>query len=340
LAISSRKPVVRRGLIATSVLGVAGGMSAWVGSMLRMPGFSYRGPLAPLSEQQQRLAAELETDVRVLAAEIGERHYLRYAELQRAAAYIARRFREAGYQVERQRYEVGGQQFENLAVELAGSRVPGQLVVIGAHYDSVPGSPGANDNGSGVAALLAMASRLAAARPERTLRLVAFANEEMPHFRTPAMGSWVYAERCRGRAEHIVAMLCLETLGYYSEKPGTQRYPPPLSLLYPAEGNFLAFVANTSSRPLLRQVVAAFRTHAQFPSEGAALPAIIPGVGWSDQWAFWRQGYPGVMVTDTAPYRYPFYHTSQDQPDRIDYPRLARVVEGLAQVVQELGVAP
>jgi Zn-dependent M28 family amino/carboxypeptidase len=215
--------------------------------------------------------------------------------------------------------------------------------VVGAHYDSCYETPAANDNGSGVAATLALARRFSLSgsslahrpgQPDRTLRFVFFVNEEPPYFQTDDMGSLVYARACKAKNENIVAMLSLETIGYYRDEPGTQRYPiAPIGWVYPGTGNFISFVGNFSSRDMVRKAIATFRSSAEFPSEGAALPGWISGVGWSDQWAFWQAGYPGVMVTDTAPYRYPHYHRQSDTPDKLDYPRMARVVEGLEAVV-------
>jgi len=146
------------------------------------------------------------------------------------------------------------------------------------------------------------------------------------------MGSRRYALRARERNERIAAMFSLETIGWYSEQPGSQRYPFPLSFFYPSTGNFLAFVSNLGSRALLHESLASFRRQAKFPSEGVAAPALIPGVDWSDHASFWEQGYPALMLTDTAPYRYPHYHSAADTPDKVDYERLARVVSGLEQI--------
>ncbi len=131
-------------------------------------------------------------------------------------------------------------------------------------------------------------------------------------------------------------MLSLETMGYYSDKIGSQQYPAFLGAIYPLQGTFISFIGNLASGSLVRETIASFRRHTQFPSEGAALPSQIPGVGWSDHWSFWQQGYRAVMVTDTAPFRYPYYHTASDTPDKVDYERLARVVTGLERVVAEL----
>lgn len=191
-----------------------------------------------------------------------------------------------------------------------------------------------------MAALLCLARQLAGARPGRTLRFVLFANEEPPFFLGEDMGSRVYARRARARGERIAAMLSLETIGYYSDQPGSQRYPPLVGRFYPDTGNFLAFVGNVRSRALVQEALAAFRRGTSLPAEGAALPGWLPGVGWSDHWSFWREGWPALMVTDTAPYRYPWYHTDGDTLERLDLERLAQAVEGLASVVARIARLP
>lgn len=151
------------------------------------------------------------------------------------------------------------------------------------------------------------------------------------------MGSLVYAGRCKRLGDPIVAMLSLETIGCFLQAPGSQQYPlPVLDMIYPDAGNFIAFVGDFASRALIRRALGSFRRHAQFPSEGAALPASVPGVGWSDHWAFWQHGYPAFMITDTAPFRYPHYHTVRDTPDQLDYDSMARVVSGVEKVISEL----
>jgi Zn-dependent M28 family amino/carboxypeptidase len=286
------------------------------------------------------LATELRQHVAHLAEKIGERNVLRRPrELAEAADYIQAELAKSGYAAKRQEYEVSGVACHNLEVEIIGAARPEEIVIIGAHYDSVVGTPGANDNGSGVAALLVLAQRFSGRKIGRTLRLVAFVNEEPPHFQTEEMGSWVYARRCRQRDEKVTAMLSLETIGYYSDAPGSQKYPPPFSFFYPSTGNFIGFVGNRRSGDLLNQVVASFRQHEPFPSEAGALPEFIPGVGFSDHWSFWQEGYPAVMVTDTAPLRYPHYHEPTDTTDKIDFEKLARVVRGLEKVVTDLASA-
>lgn len=309
-------------------------------TMIRMPGETYRGPLLPLTGTQVALRDALRRDVEMLAGEIGPRGVVRPIQLAASADFIERSLQEAGYEVERQCYNVHGVTCCNLVAELLGTSRADEIVVIGGHYDSVLVDgilcPGANDNASGAAATLALARAFAELSPQRTVRFVLFVNEEPPFFQNPFMGSWVYAKRCRERGENIVAMLSLETIGYYSDERGSQEYPFPLGLLYPSTGNFISFVGNVGSRKLVRESIGSFRRHAKFPSEGGALPGSMPGVGWSDHWAFWQEGYPAIMVTDTAPFRYPHYHQASDTPDKLDYDRMARVVEGLEQVVLDL----
>jgi hypothetical protein len=307
--------------------------SGWF--MISMPGSSYRGPLAPLDAGGAALAAALAADVEKLAGEIGERNIFRYRAYQAAADFIEESFRAAGYAPRRLTFaSTSGQSCWNLEVEVPGAARKEEIVIAGAHYDSVLGSPGANDNASGVAALLALARSFRGKTPARTVRFVAFANEEL--FRTPDMGSRHYARDCRARGERITAMVSLETMGYFSEEKGSQSYPFPFSLFYPATGNFIAFVGNVGSRSLVREAVRVYRGQALFPSEGGAVPGWIQGVGWSDHWSFWQEKYPGIMVTDTAPFRYPHYHTAEDTPDKVDCGRLARVVQGLEAVLAEL----
>jgi Peptidase family M28 len=320
--------------IALLVALVAAAAVAWW-LMIRMPGNVFQRPLPPLTPEQIKLRAELISDVQALAGNIGERNFRRYRELIAASDFIERSFSAAGLRPRRDRYDMRGQSFDNIETEIRGTQP--EIVLIGAHYDSVLGSPGANDNGSGVAALLALARRFAGKPCLRTLRFVAFVNEEPPMFQSPEMGSYVYASRCRVAGDRIAAMISLETIGYYSDAPRSQSYPfPGLGLFYPTTGNFIGFVGNVPSRTLVREAIGQFRQHAQIPSQGAALPSGIPGVGWSDQWAFWQHGYRGIMITDTAPFRYPHYHSRSDMPDKLNYDTMARVVQGLEKVIDHL----
>ncbi len=307
-----------------------------------MPGRSFRGtPTAPTAAERE-LATALAGHVNTLAGDIGERNLGRYEALCAAANYVDVTLNVIGLDVVRQSFQVDGRPVHNLVSTLPGRGDTDEIVVVGAHYDSAPGTPGANDNATGVAAMLEIARALAGRDDlQRTVQLVAFVNEEPPHFQTDRMGSLVHARSLASADARVVAMLSLETMGYYRDEPGSQSYPSPLSLVYPDRGDFVALVGNLRSRPLVRRAIGVFRRTTAFPSEGVAAPGGIPGIGWSDHWAFWQSGYPAVMITDTALFRYPFYHRADDTPDAIDPERLARVVGGVIEVVVDLaGTTP
>jgi Zn-dependent M28 family amino/carboxypeptidase len=280
---------------------------------------------------------DLRHHVEELAGRIGERNLWQFAGLQRAADYIEGQLRLSGYSPVRHTYDVSRLPVSNIEVTLEGASHPAEVVLVGAHYDTVGGCPGANDNATGIAALLQLARRSSGRPLARTLRFVAFVNEEPPFFQTALMGSLVYARAARARGDSIVGMLALETMGYYSNTPGSQQYPvPEMASLYPDVGNFIGLVANEESADLLQAAARAFANGTSLPVQAAAIPADLPGTGWSDHWSFWEAGYPALMVTDTAPWRYPWYHTADDTPDKIDYDKLAEVVNGLEYVVGAL----
>jgi len=294
--------------------------------------------VTPITDESEadRLSEALRQHVRVLAGEIGERNVFRPTALRSAAEYITAAWQVQGHDVAAQRYTVRGIECANLEVSVSGTMPGGGVLLVGAHYDTVRGSPGADDNASGVAALLEIGRLLRIEAPTHTVRCVAFVNEEEPFFFLGEMGSLVYARAARGRGDRIRLMLSLEMLGCYRDEPGTQAYPPLLRRFYPDRGNFLGFVSNLRSRMQLRELVRAFRSVSDFPAEAAALPWWVPGVALSDQSSFWRQGYPGVMVTDTAYLRNPRYHTHRDTPETLDYPRFARATLGLAGALRLL----
>ena len=332
---------IMRRLVMLVILLAAAALGARQLLIVKMPGRSFAGTLPPLTAAQSDLRRSLERHVNTLAGDIGERNLYRYPALLRAADYIEAEFAAMGYQPRSQTYQLRDKAVRNIEAEIQGTQLDAGIVVVGAHYDSVTGSPGANDNATGVGAVLELARVLRDRSPPRTVRFVAFVNEEPPWFYSDAMGSVHYAERAASRNENIVAMLSLETIGYYSDSPGSQRFPVPLGLFYSDTGNFIGFVGNLRSRDLVRRAVKRFRASTQFPSEGLAAPGWLAGVGWSDHWSFWRAGYPAIMVTDTALFRYAQYHTYADRPDVVDYERYARVTNGLIPVVEDLAsVAP
>jgi Zn-dependent M28 family amino/carboxypeptidase len=277
-----------------------------------MPGRSFSGAASSTAEELA-MADRLRRHVSELAR--NERN----ADLETAARYIERQLAEP----RSHEFRSGGRMVRNIETG-AGA------IVVGAHYDTVPGSPGADDNASGVAVLIELA------RMKLPVRFIAFANEEMPYFQSGEMGSYAAARRARERGEEVRAMFSLEMLGYFADQPGSQQYPAPLARLYPDRADFIAFVGDLGAARLVRKAIAVFRRHARIASEGVAAPSAIPGVSWSDHWSFRSLGYPALMVTDTAFYRYPHYHLPSDTPEKLDYERMARVTLGLAAMLKEL----
>ncbi|NUP08876.1 MAG: M28 family peptidase [Polyangiaceae bacterium] len=331
-----RKPrvkVIAAGVLSCSLLGIA----VLYVVVVDMPGESRKPPLPALSEEESTARERLRADLDVLARQIGDRNTRALEGLERAAAFIEERLRAAEYSPARQTFDTKGIPTSNIEVVITGEQ-PTSLVV-GAHYDTAWSCPGANDNGTGVVSLLELARRLHGIRPKHTLRLVFFTNEEPPHFDTELMGSFVYANQLAAIGTQVVGMLSLETMGFYSDEEGSQRYPPVIGAVYPSRGNFIGFIGNVGSRALVRETVSLFRDVATIPSEGTAAFATIPGVGWSDHASFWRHDWPALMVTDTAPFRYEHYHTSEDTIDKVDFDGLARVTIGLEHVIRKLAKA-
>jgi hypothetical protein len=317
---------------------------------IRMPHVSFKGEAPPLNAVERDIFQNVKSHVRFLASDLQGRNHHSNNHFASSKNYIINQFHAYGYSVFLQEYQPFTKLYPdidtkriaqsldetdaNIEIELLGKEKPEEIIIVGAHYDSIGGSPGANDNASGVAAILEIARLLHGLTLSRTVRLVAFVNEEPPFFKTEAMGSLVYANRSAKRREQIVGMIALETIGYFSDEPGSQHYPQPLRFFYPNKGHFIGFVGNFSSSQLLRQAIDIFRKNATIPSEGAILPAFIPGVDWSDHGSFWKNDYPAIMITDTAPYRYPYYHRAQDTPDKIDYEKMTRVISGVQKIVE------
>jgi Zn-dependent M28 family amino/carboxypeptidase len=308
-----------------------------------MPGESHQGALPALDSYQRALAGRLRANVEHLAVRIGERNATVPKGLAQARDYLGSQLDAIGVSHRLERFDVGGREVANVIAEFRGSRggaasdAREPIVVVGAHYDSAVGTPGANDNATGCAVLLELARTFAASAPARTLRLVWFVNEEPPYFNTDDMGSFRHARGASERGEAISAMLSLESLGYYTQEPGSQRYPSSvLGALYPEQGNFVSFVGNTESRTLVRRAVRVFRKTTAFPSEGLAAPTATPGIDWSDHGSFWKFKIPAIMVTDTAHFRDPHYHAATDGGQQVDYERMARVAQGVEAVTRDL----
>lgn len=297
----------------------------------------------------ERLQSNLKTHVIELAQKIGFRNTIQYEGLNRARDYIVESFESLGYKVELERYTVVQRRGFDLygpektlpVVEVANVIAQKQgdtdeKLILGAHYDTVIGTLGADDNASGVAALLELARLLKDSQHRATIKFIAYVNEEPPYFQTEEMGSFVSAELSAKRREKVLGMISLECIGFFSDAANSQKYPAPLKYFYPDQGNFVSFVGNRASRTLVKRSIEAFRRANVLPSEGASLPEVIREIGFSDQWSYWIRGYKALMVTDTAHLRNPNYHTMQDTADSLDYDRMSRVVEGMLQVSHEL----
>lgn len=324
-------------LVICAVLGLAlvAGL-AWALRITQMPLRSYRGPLPVLSSMQSGLASRLATHVRFLSETTGERNARKPESLRAVIDYARDDLRRSGYAVSEYPYSLDRQEVSNLEAILVGGETGSESIIVGAHYDSVQGTVGADDNATGVAAVLELARMLHGTKLRKSVRFVLFVNEEPPYFQTDKMGSLVYARRLKRDRVTVSAMISLEMLGYYSDAPASQKYPALLGLFYPSRGDFIGFVGKSQSRDLVRRTIRQFRETTNFPSEGAAAPAEWPGIGWSDHWSFWQADYPAIMITDTALFRNPYYHTPYDTADKLDFERMARVVEGVGRVVEAL----
>ncbi len=303
-------------------------IAAWL-LTIWMPSASFSGIPPRFTPAEDSLKTALTQTLQSLQS-IGPRNDQNPGSLTQTIALLSPTFADV------QSYLINEKQYENRIAEIKGSEHPEQIILISAHYDTVPGSPGADDDGTGIAAITELAKRFGQTKPARTLRFVAFTNEEQPFAGTDTMGSRVYAKQVADRKEKILGMFSLEMLGYYSDRPNSQQYPVPVNGLYPNQGNFIGFISNLKSRELLKTSLLVFRQTATVPSEGIALPEAIGAIGRSDHASFWKYGYPALMVTDTANFRTPYYHTPQDTVETLDVDRLTRVVLGLEQVIAGL----
>ena len=254
--------------------------------------------------------------------------------LDRAAAYIFDAFGAAKVAVREQQYTVEGRTFRNVIAGI-GPMTP-ERIVVGAHYDTAGDQPGADDNASGVAGVIELARLLRADPPPARVELAAWTLEEPPNFRTGHMGSAMHAARLARERTKIRLMISVEMIGVFSDQPGSQSYPPLIGVFYPSRANFIAVVGKWGQSDHAGEVADAMRAGSPLPVETLTAPAFIPGVDFSDHLSFWAQGYPAVMVGDTAFFRNPRYHTEEDRPETLDYVRMAEVVKGLHCAVQSI----
>ena len=302
-----------------------------------MPGdsASYNDYIEPASKELI-IKSNLKRHIQMFSDTIGERNVFTGDSLKQSAKYIENEFNKANLQIARQKYHVESTEVFNIIGEKTGTDKAAEVIIIGGHYDSITNSKGANDNASGIAAVIELAHLLKDTPTRHTIRFVGFVNEEPPFFQTDEMGSLVYARSLQEKNEKIAGMISVETIGAYYNIPDSQNYPAPLNLLYPSTGNFIAFVGNPASKDFFLTAIDIFRNETGFPSEGLISPDDIPGVGWSDHWSFWQTDFPAIMVTDTALYRYQHYHTEDDTIDKLNLPAMTQVVAGLANVITKL----
>ncbi len=334
--LASRKALIRLAVVFAVLIALA--VVAYA-RQLNMPGRPLEGPLPPLTSAQNAAAERLRDDVVSLCDPYPQRHVNASAMYAASTDFLRALLADTGLEPRDEPVPGPIAPSANLIVEIPGATRPEQIIVVGAHYDTEENTPGADDNASGVAGVVELARRLKDTSPDRTIRLVLFANEEALHFGTPAMGSFLHARDARARGEDIRAMISVEMIGYFDDAPGSQHYPEPLSLLYPDTGDFIAIVGNLSSTSLTRRSARVMRDARTIPVYGAALPASVPGVAWSDHYSFWRHGYPAIMLTDTSFFRNPHYHTPRDTPDTLDYDRMSLVVDALEALVRDLATA-
>lgn len=273
-----------------------------------------------------------------LSVKIGSRSVYEYEKIVAAKRYIVSCLEAMGYAPALENFSYMNRLFSNVVVNIEGGKSPVEIVVIGAHYDTVAGTPGADDNASAVAMLLEICRHLKNEKPDRTIRLVFFTLEEPPVFRTEFMGSAVHAKAAKNRKENVIAMVSLEMLGYFSDEKNAQSFPLPLmSLIYPTTPNFIAVVGNISSRGLVSRVAASLRKAGGVNVETLSTVSFVPGVDFSDHRSFWKEGYPAVMITDTAFYRNPNYHTAGDTIETLDFQRMNSLLPALVKMVSDLG---
>ena len=281
---------------------------------------------------------KLRGHVEVLAQGFYPRDWRHPDNLDKAADYISDQFTSFGYQVERQPVLFDGYTYHNVIAERRGTDSPEKILIVGAHYDSVRTTPGADDNASGVAGLLCLAQALSRRNLKKTIRFVAFALEEWPVYRSSAMASYQYARSLKEKNEQVEGMICLEMLGFFSDAGNSQLYPFPLmNRWFPKTGNFIALVGNRKSKRFTRRIASDFKKSTDLACITLNAPALVVGIDFSDHWSFNKFGYPALMVTDTAFYRNPHYHAPTDLPETLDFERMAKVVQGLTASLEKWG---
>ncbi len=279
---------------------------------------------------------ELGSDLSYMSVGLGPRNAFSYERLQKCAKWIKKRWESQGYVVESNKFSIQGREYENLAIEIKGKKSPEEIIIVSAQYDTLPDSPGANNNASGVAVLFQLSNLLRNFTPDKTIRLIDFVNEEDPFFGTEWMGSFRYAENAYQKHENVKIILSIDSIGIYKDEPGSQKLPFPFSLFYPDRGNFLAFIGDFGSRKYMIKATRGFRRGSAFPIKAGVVPKCVKGAAWSDHVSFWKFGYAGMQITDTGAFRSPYHTTKEDTLEKINLDALSRIVIGMYGSITEL----
>ena len=284
--------------------------------------------------RKQVVTENLHRHVEYLSVKIGDRHLWKEHSLTKAADYIESAFQVSGYTVQRQTYSCYGKSVSNLIAEKTGTE--DGVVVIGAHYDTVPGTPGADDNASAVAGMLELARLQKGSSNKKHLIFVAFVNEEPPCFGSYNMGSMVYAKHLRDRKVPVDVMISLEMIGYFRKEP-IQKYPlPGMGFFYPRMADFIGVVGNFRSSKYVSFLKKGIRKHSAIDVRSLTAPQYFGGISLSDNSSFWRHGYRAVMVTDTSFFRNQNYHQETDTIDTLNFEAMTEVVKGLHYTLLEI----
>ena len=283
---------------------------------------------------RQAVVGNLYQHVKTLSVDIGDRHLWSGQSLSKSADYIESTLAAYGYPVGRNSYSCYGKDVSNLIAEKTGTDE--RRVIIGAHYDTVPGTPGADDNASGVAGLLELARLHKGSLSKRTLIFVALVNEEPPCFGSNHMGSMVYAKQLRERRIPVEVMISLEMIGYFS-RGRIQTYPlPGMRLLYPKTADYIGVVGNFHSCGYVSFFKKGIRKHSNIRARSLTAPEFFGGINLSDNYSFWRYQYRAIMITDTSFFRNKNYHQETDTIDTLDFDKMAEVIKGLYHTLLEL----
>ncbi len=293
-----------------------------------------------MTHERKQIEANLKLHVERLAGLIGPRTLAQPTTIAATIGYVHSLWNDMGYEVGNETFDALGDEATNLIVEREGAKRVDEIVLLGAHYDTITSTPGADDNASAIAVLLEVSRLLRDHTGRRTARYVAFACEEAPYFNLDSMGSQYHARESRRRGDRITGMLCLEMVGYFMDEPGTQQVPPTipkfLHPFFPRRGNFLAAVGNLASWRLGWRFRRGFKKTTRLPLFSIVLPEKVHEIRLSDNSSFWDQGYPALMLTDTSFLRNPNYHQETDTPDTLDYARMAEVTLGVVGAMRKL----